>query len=294
MALPLGLQGKGRKNDMNWDDLRIVQAVCKTGSFARAARSLHLNETTVSRRVLRLEDELGVALFDAVSGERQPTVACRAVLTQLDHMDGTATDIARRLRARGQAVRELRLTTIPAVAEHFLAPGLGDLFARLPDLALRVDSSDSNVDMSRWEADFAIRLGRPRQGAFLMRKIGRLDMVLVEPDRPRDQPPPLALYPESLMDTPEMQALAARYPDARTVLTTSSLDLLLGFLQRGHAVGVLPDFLARRIPDDAPVTRRPLEVSRDVWLLSQPHLRDDFHAKHLSDWCASLFVPRTG
>ncbi|AWX94531.1 hypothetical protein DPM13_16495 [Paracoccus mutanolyticus] len=44
---------------MNWDDFRIVSAVCKTGSFTRAGRLLQINETTVGRRIGRLETDMG-------------------------------------------------------------------------------------------------------------------------------------------------------------------------------------------------------------------------------------------
>lgn len=277
---------------MNWDDLRVVQAVCRTGSFARAARSLHLNETTISRRLLRLEEELGIGLFDAADGERRPTAACRAILANLDAMEHAASDIARMLGTPGHAVRKLRLTTISAIADHLLAPRLCDLFAALPDLSLVVDTTDSNVDMSRWEADFAIRLGRPRQGAFLMRKIGTLNFWLIQPAHRHESR--IAVYPESLAGTPEMQALRAEGLDGHVLLETSNLEVMRRFLQDGMATGVLPDFLANRLPADAPVVRTPLNISRDVWLLSQPHLRDDPHAKQLSDWCVSLFAARCG
>ncbi|MBT0782686.1 LysR family transcriptional regulator [Paracoccus sp. pheM1] len=276
---------------LNWDDLRIVQAVCRTGSFSRAARSLQLNETTISRRVLRLEDELGTSLFDAVNGERRPTAACRAVVGNLDMMANAAADIARMLGTRDHASRKLRLTTISAIAEYLLAPRLGDLFAVLPDLSLALETSDSNVDMSRWEADLAIRLGRPRQGAFLMRKIGTLNFWLIRPAGSGASR--IAVYPEALAGTPEMQALLAQEGLGPVLLETSDLKVMRRLLEDGLAVGVLPDFLADEIPAEAPVVRTPLQVSRDVWLLSQPHLRDDHHAKQLSDWCVSLFAARS-
>ncbi|WP_084115677.1 helix-turn-helix domain-containing protein [Paracoccus sphaerophysae] len=44
---------------MNWDDLRVVSAIYKAGSFARAAQALHLDETTIGRRLARIEAALG-------------------------------------------------------------------------------------------------------------------------------------------------------------------------------------------------------------------------------------------
>ena len=54
---------------MNWDDLRVVRAVFETGSYAAAAMRLDIDETTVSRRLARLEGDLAVRLFEAQDGE---------------------------------------------------------------------------------------------------------------------------------------------------------------------------------------------------------------------------------
>src|SRR3954454_12749182 len=58
---------------MNWDDLRIIAAVRDQGSYAGASARLRLDETTVARRVARIQGSLGVTLFDAVDGARKPT-----------------------------------------------------------------------------------------------------------------------------------------------------------------------------------------------------------------------------
>lgn len=274
---------------MNWDDLRIIQAVCRTGSFTRAARSLHLNETTIGRRVVRLEEDLGVRLFDAVDGERRPTAACQAVIDKLNGMEDAVADIESRLRSPHQTVRKLRLTTIPAIAEHVLAPRMGELFDVIPELSLTIDTSVGNADMSRWEADVAIRLGRPQRGTFLMRKIGSLNFWLIGPADPAAANR-ILVYPGTFLDAPEMQALLARTHDSHVSLETADLAVMAHCLATGAATGVLPDFLVDLIPADAPVVRTPLPVSRDIWLLSQPHLRDDVCAKKLYDWCRSLFL----
>ena len=78
---------------MNWDDLRIVSTVSKTNSYSQAARLLHMDETTVSRRIARLESSFGVTLFEAVDGRRNPTGPCRAILQQLYDVEQTADAI---------------------------------------------------------------------------------------------------------------------------------------------------------------------------------------------------------
>ena len=71
---------------MNWDDLRIVAAVSDRGSYAGASARLRIDETTVARRVARIQGSLGVTLFDAVDGVRKPTGYCEAILAHVHDM----------------------------------------------------------------------------------------------------------------------------------------------------------------------------------------------------------------
>ncbi|AYF03393.1 LysR family transcriptional regulator (plasmid) [Paracoccus yeei] len=276
---------------MNWDDFRIVSAVCKTGSFTRAGRLLQINETTVGRRISRLETDMGLTLFDAVDGMRQPTQACMAILRGLKDMEKAADEIRRVLRGHDLAQRRFRLSTIAAIAEHWLAPQLPQLLTDLPDLSLSIDTSDQNVDMSRWEADFALRLGRPKQGSFLMRRIGQIDFVLVRPRAPVPEPLLIA-YPEALIEMPEMEALFHKAGTRNPRLETSSLNLMREILSSGRALGVLPETMAGGLRGRADLCVTETGVSRDIWLLSQPSLRDDPIARRLSAWLSSLFALR--
>lgn len=279
---------------MNWDDLRIISAICSTGSFTRAARELQIDETTVSRRLARLESALDVILFEAVDGHREPTSACRAILGHLDEMKQTVVNISRVLSGQDHAQRSFRLTTIAAVAEHFLAPHLAALLAELPELTLSIDTSDHNVDMSRWEADFAIRLGRPKQGAFLMRKIGQMRFCLVRPANDGLAARAIAAaYPVALSETPEMVHLRTLLEDRPIQLETTNLDIIRRVLASGRAVAALPEFLAADFHHDSGLTVVPLNIEREVWLLSQAHLRNDPLARRVAEWCTNLIAAST-
>lgn len=275
---------------MNWDDLRIAAAVLSTGSFARAAKSLQIDETTVSRRLTRLEAFTGTPLFEAVDGQRRPTSACRAILRHLDEMEQAAETITRALREQDFVRRKFRVTTIAAIAEHFLAPNLAEFLSHTPELSLLFDTSDQKVDMSRWEADFAIRLGRPDHGAFLMRRIGKMNFSLIRPKGAAAQQAVLAAYPEALAEMPEIRRMFEIVGNQPTRVETANLNLIRSLVASGQGVGVLPDFMALGLAEHPGIEVSSLHVSREIWLLTQPHLRNDPVARALGDWCANLFA----
>src|SRR5467141_1225277 len=80
---------------MNWDDLRIVTAVRDEGTYAGASARLRIDETTVGRRLARIERALGWRLFEAVDGVRRPTRQCETVLAHIQAMAGHVAEIGK-------------------------------------------------------------------------------------------------------------------------------------------------------------------------------------------------------
>lgn len=283
---------------MNWDDLRIVGAVYRTGSYMRAGREMGIDETTVARRLVRIEAALGMRLFETTDGVRTPTDSCRAILPALAAMERASADVQTLTAHAGQPMRRLRLSTISSIAEDFVAPAVERLLGAEPGLTLVIETGDHNVDMSRWEADLAIRLGRPARGAFNVRRVGVLDFCLVSP-RPgggdeataadRLDPMPLIAYTDGLNGTPEMACLFRHEAAGPVRVQTSDVALICALIQSGAGIGVLPAFLAQTLLDNDRLQVQPIDAQREVWLLTQSHARDDPLACRVADWCASLF-----
>ena len=291
-----------RGDAIHWDDLRVIGAVHRSGSFMRAAREMDLNETTVARRITRIESALGFRLFDTVDGMRRPTEGCRAILQSLAVMERAAAEVSAVRNHTGVMRRRLKLSTIEAIAEHIVAPAVGRLLQAEPGLNLEIETGDQNVDMSRWEADLAIRLGRPNRGAFNMRRIGEIDFYLVAPGPsgrrdassrdPRPAvPPSLITYPDALAGQPEMADLDKHAAAGTVRVQTSSFAVIQRLVAAGSGIGVLPGFIVRSFPAAAPFKLQRLEARREVWLLTQTHSRDDALTRRVIDWCASLFRP---
>src|SRR5690348_1327389 len=151
---------------MNWDDLRIIVAVKDEGTYAGASARLRIDETTVSRRLARIERTLGLRLFEAADGMRKPTPQCETVLAHVQAMARHAAEIGKVGAAMPGPVARFRIASTHALAEQLLAPRVGALLTRHPGLTLQFLASTENVNFSGWEADFAIRLRKPDRGDF--------------------------------------------------------------------------------------------------------------------------------
>ena len=276
---------------MNWDDLRVVRAVFQTGSYAAAARMLAINETTVPRRLARLERDLGVRLFDAADGMRKPTAYCEEIVALSETMAGDADRIEQIADTELRVRERRRIAATDSVATHVLAPRTASLLAENPDLALDFLVSTENVDFSRGEADIAIRLKRPEKGDFIISKIAEFELYFVEPANGSAENESLVCaYAEDLDRRPESRYLASLGLLERARSRTKNLNVLKELIRSGRYCGVLPDYMCTDLFDADSLQFKKLPQRRGAWLLVQRHHKDDATTRKVIDWIRDCFA----
>jgi DNA-binding transcriptional LysR family regulator len=150
---------------LDWDQVRVFLAVAREGQLVRAAGRLGLDVSTVSRRLDRLEAELGVHLFDRTRDGTVPTAAAEAMLPAAEDMERGLAQFAAAVDAvETTAEGVVRLTAPPGIADAFVAPILARFHQRFPRVAVELDVSVGYADLTRRDADLALRAQRPRSG----------------------------------------------------------------------------------------------------------------------------------
>ncbi|HKE13392.1 MAG TPA: LysR family transcriptional regulator [Kofleriaceae bacterium] len=143
---------------MEWDDLRYVLALADGGSLAAAARTLHVDRTTVLRRIGSLERDQGVRLFERLPTGYALTAAGDELLAAARSVEDTLVALERRLA--GQDLRlegSLRVTTTDTLLGPLVATPLAAFRLAHPGIALEVSISNAMLDLTRRDADVAIR-----------------------------------------------------------------------------------------------------------------------------------------
>lgn len=143
---------------MNWDDLRYFLAVAETGTLNGAARRLAVNHSTVFRRINRFEKEVGAVLFERLLDGYQLTLAgedflmhARAVGTEVDKLQ-------LKLHAKDFQLRgTVRITAPEHIANEYLPGYLAAFRNEYPRIAFELDVGAASRDLTRREADLAVR-----------------------------------------------------------------------------------------------------------------------------------------
>ncbi len=150
--------------DISWDDARLFLAVAEAKSLSGAAKALRVGQPTVSRRLAELEYELGFPLFQRSHGGAALTARGERLVEPARRMAEWAAELSRSAETGDHKPRgAVRLTAPPGVAFDFVAPFAAYLASRYPELRLEVLSSVQYLDLSRGEADLALRLRAPTQ-----------------------------------------------------------------------------------------------------------------------------------
>ncbi len=154
----------------------------RAGSFTQAASALGTEQSTVSRRIAALEEELGVTLFER--GARAPTptavaLSLREVAESIEAEVGRFTDMAS--EEQGQVVRgRVRIALTEEMASYFAIPYvLPPLRKQYPELRIELITSYHAADLMGHEADIALRFFRSERGDLVGKKLGDISTAVL-------------------------------------------------------------------------------------------------------------------
>jgi DNA-binding transcriptional LysR family regulator len=168
-------------DDLRWDDLRVLLAVLRAGSFSRAAPLLGSDQSTVTRRIAALEARLGQPLFERAPRGPVPTPLAHALTPHAEAAEAGVRALALEAERRGRSERgRVRLATTASFASHVLLPHVVPGFrAAHPEVTLELVLGDQAADLPNREADLALRFFRPTGGDVVAKRLARLPTAVL-------------------------------------------------------------------------------------------------------------------
>jgi DNA-binding transcriptional LysR family regulator len=278
-----GVCGYARWGD--WNDLRGFLAITRHGSLQGAARTLGVNHSTVFRRLNALEARLGVRLFDRSPRGYALTAAGEHMLACAERVEDEILGLERRLL--GGDVRlagTLRVTTTDTLVHGLLGPHLRAFQAAYPEIELELITGNAFFDLSKREADVALRPSRHPGDAMVGRKLAAIAVALyggrdylAERGRPASAADlsghALITGDASLAHLPATRWLAERAAAGGAALRCNSWLSQFAAARAGLGLAALPCFLGDRAPELARVLPPEPSLAGELWLVTHPDLR---------------------
>lgn len=270
-----------------WNDLELLLALARGGTLSAAARSLGVNHSTVYRRLGALEARSGTRLFERLPEGLVPTAAGAELVEGAGRIEEEVRALERRLT--GQDLRltgSVRVTTPDDLAEALVVPALPRVRAAYPEIALELVIDNRLFDLTRREADIALRpTDRPPE-SLVGRRIAGLAFAVYgaralvgeapgdAPDDARDSSPWIGWDEEAQSGGGRIARwLAQSRPGARYALRTNSLLIQGAAARAGLGLAVLPCFLGDPVPELVRLGAPVAELEGALWLLTHKDLR---------------------
>ncbi|MEO1238951.1 MAG: LysR family transcriptional regulator [Pseudomonadota bacterium] len=257
---------------MNWDDLRIFLSVARARSLTAAAKTLRLDPATISRRIGRLERDLGAVFFVRSPQGYELTASGEDLQRTAETMERAAAAAADAPDTTDVMGGTVRIGAPDGCANYLLPRVVADLTQKNPGLEAQILALPRVVNLSQREADMAIAVSRPTAGRLTVQKIADYHLSLAAD---RDY---LATMPAvTRIDDLKSHAVVGYIPDMifdkeldylssvgidRPRLASNSVAVQLNMLTAGAGIGFVHDFalkhartLVRVLPDTVRLTR---------------------------------------
>ena len=164
---------------MDWDNARIFLAIQRAGTLRGAAEQLQIDQATVGRRLAAMEKSLGARLFLRTPNGYVATPAGETAVTAIEKMEQAADQLQRQMLGIDERLcGVVRVATTDTAAKHVLMPAMHALSRQHPNIRVILTTSTQLSNLTRREADLAVRSLRPTSPDLISRHLKRLAVGL--------------------------------------------------------------------------------------------------------------------
>jgi DNA-binding transcriptional LysR family regulator len=296
-----------------FDAMQAFARVVETGSFTKAAVSLHMSKTSVTQLVQQLEARLRVRLLNRTTRKVNVTADGAAyyqrVIRLLDDMDDAETSLS---HAATQPRGRLRIDVPSPLARLLLIPALADFYARYPDIQLDLGASDRVVDIISENVDCVLRGGEVTEQSMVARHVGDLPLGVyaaptylqrhgspTHPDEVEDAQQRVVSFVSYRTRKPLFYALTRGaeqcHLHGRPALTVDDGNAYIAACVAGLGLAVMPAYMAQAHLDNGELVQLFADWSlppMPLYLAYPPNRHVSAKLRVFMDWLVALLAAR--
>lgn len=269
---------------MNWDHLRFFIALAKNHTLVKAGQALQVSHTTIYRRIKAFEEELGVLLFKNTPRGYGLTEVGEKLFQQVEGIETSISNISRELAGMDQRLSgTVTITTTDTIGSFLLPEILKKLLLKYPDLAIDLHIGIQRSNLSKREADIAVRIASSPQQTLVGRQVGVVDFAVFASDKITSIDSNIKqikdivnntfiLLDESLGPIPANIWLENQLNERSRILRVNNMTAAFELCRAGIGFAMLPCYLERRFSGLKKIYQPEKLVNAKIWVLTHRDL----------------------
>lgn len=262
------------------DDLLVLLAVGRTGTYTTAADELGLNHTTISRRIAALEQSMGGRVLARVGGGWELTDLGREALAAAEAVESAVRSLAVDAAGRRALEGVVRISATDGFSAYIAAPAAAAVQRTHPKVAVEIVAATRRATQQRSGLDIEVVVGEPtvrrakalRLGDFCLGLYGSHD-YLDENGTPTSiadlQRFPLVYFIDSMLQVDDLDLATSFAPAMRESVTSTNVFVHVEATRASAGIGLLPCFMADRHPDLVRVLADSVSICLTYWLVTR-------------------------
>jgi len=285
----------------DWNHARAFFTTAEEGSLSAAAKVLGLTQPTLSRQVAALEEDLGVTLFERVGRSLSLTQSGIELLDHVRTMEEAAGRVTLTASGQSQSIEgQVSITASELMSTYILPPILKKMRDVAPMVEVEIIASNSIQDLTRRDADIAIRHARPDQPDLIAKRVGEVSAhlyassgFLEEFGRPRST---IELSNADFIGIehadrliPSLNAVGLSLTKRNFRLISNSSVVALELVRQGLGIGLIANEVAARCPDLERILPEIEPIVGPIWLATHRELHTSRRIRLVFDFLSDAF-----
>jgi len=285
---------------MEWDNARIFLAIYRAGTLRGAAALLQIDQATAGRRLAALERSLDARLFLRTPSGYVPTAAGELAYAAAHRMEQAADQLQRQMQGLDHRLSgTVRVAASETVSAFYVMEAVRRLHAQHPDIRISLTAAIQLSNLTRREADLAIRNVRPDSPDLIYRHLARREVGLYASRayvEAHGEPRPgtafaghrLVAYQQSVLPGWSDTFCGEPTGNGHIALEANSGLMLIEAVAAGLGIGEVPTHMARRYPDLVRLWPQRTE-SYELWLVMHGDLHRTARVRAVADAIVDVF-----
>ncbi len=263
----------------NWNDLESFLVLSRNKKLTHAAKKLNVESTTISRRILRLEQNLQTKLFVRNNKGYVLTDSGHKLLLIAERIESETISIGENFSSHSLNISgTVRIAMPEGLGLDFFSKYLNEFYTLHPEIFIELVADTRSRNLLTKEIDISINLSRPKRGKLVSWKLTDYYLRLYASSRYIKSSKPInslkdlnnhkfISYIDDLIDYPELRYLKDLEKNIKIVFKSNSLKAQLNAVSESIGISLLHCFIAKKNKDLKILLKNDIKIKREYWIV---------------------------